>query len=81
VYADGTKAHGLDGKKNEISVIVGKDVETGEKHLLGLTVNRKWKETTGQFKGKADIMISDADRELRNALIDKALNHQLCINQ
>jgi len=25
-------------------------------------------------------MISDADRELRNALIDKALNHQLCIN-
>jgi len=25
-------------------------------------------------------MISDADRELRNALIGKALNHQICIN-
>jgi len=32
MYADGTKAHGLDGK-NEINIIVGKDVETGEKHL------------------------------------------------
>jgi len=30
LYADGTKAHGLDEKKNEINVIVGKDVETGE---------------------------------------------------
>ena len=36
LYADGTKAHGIDGKKNEINVIVGKDAETGEKHLLGL---------------------------------------------
>jgi len=36
MYADGTKAHGLDGKKNEINIIVGKDVETGEKHLLRL---------------------------------------------
>jgi len=81
MYADGTKAHGSGRKKNEINVIVGKDVETGEKHLLGLTVNRKWKETTGQFKGKAGIMISDADRELRNALIGKALNHQICTNQ
>jgi len=44
-----------------------------------LTINSKWKETAGQFKGKAGIMISDADRELRNALI--ALNHQICINQ
>jgi len=41
LYADGTKAHGLVKKKSEINVIVGKDVETGEKHLLGLTVNRK----------------------------------------
>jgi transposase-like protein len=79
LYADGTKAHGIDGKKNEINVIVGKDSETGEKNLLGLTVNRKWKDTAEQVKTKADALISDADRELRNALIDKALNYQICI--
>jgi len=44
-----------------------------------LTINRKWKEAAVQFKWKAGIMISDADRELRNALI--ALNHQICTNQ
>ena len=43
-------------------------------------MNKKWKETAEQFKGNAGFLISDADRELRNALIDKALNHQLCIN-
>lgn len=79
LYADGTKAHGLDGKKNEINVIIEKDGETGEKNLLGLTVNRKWAETAEQFNGKAETLISDAEKELRNALIDKALNYQLCI--
>ena len=43
-------------------------------------MNRRWRETAEQFKGKAGFLISDADRELRNALIDKALNHQLCVN-
>jgi len=80
LYADGTKAHGLKGKKNEIKVILGKDGETGEKNLLGLTVNRRWRETAEQFKGEAEALISDADIELRNALIDKAMNHQLCVN-
>jgi len=79
LYADGTKAHGIDGKKNEINVIVGKNIETGEKNLLGLTVNKKWTETAEQFNGKAKALISDADRELRNALIDKALNYQQCV--
>lgn len=79
LYADGTKAHGIDGKRNEINVIVGKDTETGEKHLLGLTVNKKWTETAEQFNGKAEVLISDADRELRNAFIDKALNYQQCV--
>jgi hypothetical protein len=41
MYAEGTKAHGIDGKKNEINVIIEKNSETGEKNLLGLTVNRK----------------------------------------
>jgi transposase-like protein len=79
LYADGTKAHGHNGKKNEINVIVGKNAETGEKNLLGLTVNKKWTETAEQFKGKAEVLISDADRALRHALIDKALNYQLCV--
>lgn len=79
LYADGTKAHGQDGKKNEINVIVGKNTETGEKNLLGLTVNRKWEETAEQFNGKADVLIGDADKAMRNALIDKALNYQLCV--
>jgi transposase-like protein len=80
LYADGTKAHGHNGEKNEINVIVGKNTETGEKNLLGLTINRKWTETAEQFNGKADVLISDADRAMRNALIEKALNYQLCVN-
>jgi transposase-like protein len=80
LYADGTKAHGLNGKKNEINVVVGKNLETGEKHLLGLSVNRDWTQTASQFEGKADLLISDADRAMRNTLIDKALSSQLCIN-
>ena len=80
LYADGTKAHGIDGRKNEINVIVGKDRKTGEKSLLGLAVNRSWRETAEQVKGRAEVLISDADRPLRNALLDKALKYQLCVN-
>jgi len=80
LYADGTKAHGHNGKKNKINVIVGKNIETGRKNLQGLTVNRKWQETAEQFNGKADVLISDADKAMRNALLDKALNYQLCVN-
>lgn len=36
IEGDGTKCHGLGGKKNEVNVLLGKDVETGEKTLLGL---------------------------------------------
>ena len=79
MIGDGTKAHGM-GKKNEINVVLGKDLETGEKSLLGLTVNRSWGETAGQVTATADVLISDADRAMRNALIDKALSHQLCVN-
>jgi hypothetical protein len=79
MIGDGTKAHGI-GKKNEINVVLGKDLETGEKSLLGLTVNRSWGETAGQVTATADVLISDADRAMRNALIEKALSHQLCVN-
>lgn len=36
---DGTKTHGI-GKKNEINAVFGKDLKTGEKHLLALDVNK-----------------------------------------
>ena len=80
LYADGTKAHGHNGKKNEINVVLGKDAGTGEKCLLALSVNKDWKETAKQVKGKADVLIADADRAMRTALLDKALNYQLCVN-
>lgn len=78
VYADGTKAHGI-GKKNEINVVIGKDLETGGKSLLGLTVNRKWAETAEQVTATAEVLVSDADKTMRKALIDKALCYQLCV--
>ena len=53
IEGDGTKSHGLGGKKNEINVILGKNQETGEKNLLGLAVNEDWKKTASQFKGRA----------------------------
>lgn len=42
LYADRTKAHGV-GRKNEVNVVVGKDLKTGEKSLRGLAVNRSWR--------------------------------------
>ena len=80
MYSDGTKAHGRDGKKNEVNVVVGKDLKTGDKHLLALDVNKSWVETAEQVTATADVLILDADRAMRNALIDKALCRQLCIN-
>ena len=68
IEGDGTKSHGLGGKKNEVNVILGKNQETGEKALLGLGVNEDWKETAVQFKGKAEVAVSDNEPSLRNAL-------------
>ena len=79
VEGDGTKCHGLRGKKNEVNVILGKNQETGEKELLGLGVNEDWKETAAQFKGKAESAVSDNEPSLRNALLEKAANYQACV--
>jgi hypothetical protein len=79
IEGDGTKAHGLGGKKNEVNVILGKNQKTGEKSLLGLGVNEAWKETAAQFRGKADIAVSDNEPSLRNALLEKAANYQACV--
>ncbi len=79
IEGDGTKSHGLGGKKNEVNVILGKNNETGEKALLGLGVNEDWKKTAGQFKGKAKVAVSDNEPSLRNALLEKAANYQACV--
>ena len=44
IEGDGTKSHGLHGKKNEINVILGKNQKTGEKSLLALGINEDWRE-------------------------------------
>ncbi len=79
IEGDGTKCHGLGGKKNEVNVILGKNLESGEKSLLGLDVNKDWKETALQFKGKADVAVSDNEPSLRNALLEKATDYQACV--
>ena len=79
VEGDGTKCHGFYGKKNEIGVILGKNQGTGEKSLLGLSVNEDWKETIGQFRGKADVAVSDNEPSLRKALLEIATDYQACV--
>jgi transposase-like protein len=79
IEGDGTKCHGLGGKKNEVNVILGKNQESGEKSLLGLDVNKDWKQTALQFKGKADVAVSDNEPSLRNALLEKATDYQACV--
>jgi len=41
MLGDGTKTHGLCGKKNMVNVVLGRDPETGAKHLLAVEVNKK----------------------------------------
>ena len=79
IEGDGTKCHGLAGKKNEVNVILGKNQASGEKTLLGLGVNEDWKMTASQFKGKANFAVSDNEVSLRNALLEKAANYQACV--
>jgi hypothetical protein len=79
IEGDGTKSHGLSGKKNEIGVILGKNQESGEKNLLGLSVNKDWKETAAQFRGRARVAVSDNEPSLRNTLLEKADDYQACV--
>lgn len=79
IEGDGTKCHGLRGKKNEINVILGRNQNSGEKSLLGLSVNEDWKSTMHQFKGWAKVAVSDNEPSLRNSLLEKAFNYQACV--
>ncbi|MFH1179737.1 MAG: transposase, partial [Candidatus Bathyarchaeota archaeon] len=71
MLGDGTKTHGLGGGKNMVNVVMGRDPETGCKHLLALEVNRNWPETASQVSTEADLLVSDADKSMRNALRGK----------
>ena len=51
IEKDSAKSHGLNGKNNEINVILGNNQKTGEKSLLGLGVNEDWSMTVLQFRG------------------------------
>jgi hypothetical protein len=79
IEGDGTKCHGFYGKKNEIGVILGKNQVTGEKSLLGLSVNEDWKATASQFRGIADVVVSDNEPSLRNSLLEIATDYQACV--
>lgn len=79
ILGDGTKCHGLSGKKNEINVILGKNQKSGEKCLLALAINEDWKSTMQQFKGRAKVAVSDNEPSLRNALLEKAFSYQACV--
>ena len=79
VMGDGTKVHGYGGVKNEVSVLLGKNEETGEKVLLGLGVNELWKEVADQFEGKAKVAVSDNEVSLRKVLLEKSCDYQACV--
>ena len=80
MLGDGTKTHGLGGKKNMVNVVLGRDPETGGKHLLAVEVNKKWPDTASQVSSEADVLVSDADKAMRHALRGKVLCYQLCVN-
>ena len=82
VFADGTKIHSQEkGKsKNGVNVVLG--VSDGKKVLLDARVNKHWKETASKLDeaaalDKEAVIIGDADREMRNALVKGERRFQL----
>lgn len=70
VMADGTKAHGM-GKKNEINVVIGRDLESGAKTLLNVSVNRSWEDVgrgSNRHIGDDALLVADAEKAIRNTL-------------
>ncbi len=81
-FADGTKTHSQEkGKsKNEVNVVLG--VSNGEKVLLDARVNKSWEETASKLDEAAAldekaVVIGDAEREMRNALVKGERSFQL----
>jgi hypothetical protein len=79
IMGNGTKAHGYEGKKNEINVLLGKNQATGKKELLGFSVNESWKQTASQFKGRANVAVSDNESVLRRVLLEKSCDYRACV--
>jgi transposase-like protein len=79
VMADGTKVHGMKGRKNEVNVILGLD-EKGNKRLLRATVNRSWYSSARKVKDRINddaVLISDAEKEIRYAILKRDMKFQL----
>ena len=81
-FADGTKTHSQEkGKsKNRVNVVLG--VSNGKKVLLDARVNKPWKETASKLEeaaalDKEAVIIGDADREMRKALVKGERRFQL----
>jgi hypothetical protein len=81
-YADGTKTHSQEkGKsKNGVNVVLG--VSNGKKVLLDARVNKPWEETASKLDeaaalDKKAVIVGDADREMRNALVKGEKSLQL----
>ena len=80
--SDGTKAHGLKGKKNEINAVVGFDPETNEKKLLNVSVNKSWKHVGKKVDKlnvvkKDAVMVSDGEVAMKNALLKAGMRMQM----
>ena len=81
-FADGTKTHSQEkGKsKNGVNVVLG--VSNGKKILLDTRVNKPWEETASKLDeaaalDKQAVVIGDAEREMRNALVKGERSFQL----
>jgi len=81
-FADGTKTHSQEkGKsKNDVNVVLG--VRNGEKVLLDARVNKPWEKTASELDKAAAldekaVVIGDAEREMRNALVKGERSFQL----
>jgi len=81
IMADGTKVHGLHKRKNEVNAIIALD-KNGNKRLLSASVNRSWyciaKDVRKRISDNATL-ISDAEKEIRYALLQKDMHFQLDI--
>lgn len=81
-FADGTKTHSKEkGKsKNGVNVVLG--MSNGKKVLLDARVNNAGEETASELDkaaalDKKAVIIGDADREMRNALVNGERSFQL----
>ena len=81
-YADGTKTHSHEKGKSKNGVYVVLGVNNEEKVLRDTRVNKSWVETASKLDEVAAldekaVVIGDAEREMRNALVKGERSFQL----